>query len=78
MRPPTIGSVGPGKPAYSFHVGADGNVQPVPFPADALTGVGIPVHARQINTLPHGEVSQRGVYSVTINWYCSLVVSTTH
>ncbi|KAF6039139.1 TLE3 [Bugula neritina] len=63
MRPPTIGSVGPGKPAYSFHVGADGNVQPVPFPADALTGVGIPVHARQINTLPHGEV----VCAVTIS-----------
>lgn len=59
MRAPTVsglGGVGAGKPAYSFHVGADGHMQPVPFPADALSGPGIPSHARQINTLPHGEV----------------------
>uniref|UniRef100_UPI00398EAF83 transducin-like enhancer protein 1 isoform X2 n=1 Tax=Pristiophorus japonicus TaxID=55135 RepID=UPI00398EAF83 len=45
-----------GKPAYSFHVGADRQMQPVAFPTDALTGPGIPRHARQINNLPHGEV----------------------
>lgn len=45
-----------GKPAYSFHVGADGQVNPVPFPPDALVGVGIPRQARQVNTLSHGEV----------------------
>ncbi|NWR23455.1 TLE2 protein, partial [Emberiza fucata] len=27
-----------GKPAYSFHVSADGQMQPVPFPPDALLG----------------------------------------
>lgn len=59
MRPPAvsgIGGAGAGKPAYSFHVSGDGNMQPVPFPADALAGPGIPTHARQINTLSHGEV----------------------
>lgn len=59
MRPPTVsglGGMGTGKPAYSFHVGADGQMQPVPFPSDALSGPGIPSHARQINTLAHGEV----------------------
>jgi len=45
-----------GKPAYSFHVGADNQLQPVSFPPDALTAPGIPRHARQINTLQHGEV----------------------
>jgi len=45
-----------GKPAYSFHVGADSQLQPVSFPVDALTAPGIPRHARQINTLQHGEV----------------------
>lgn len=35
----------------------------MPFPADALTGPGIPRHARQINTLSHGEV----VCAVTIS-----------
>merc|ERR1719189_2045577 len=51
------GSIGPGgKPAYSFHVGADNQLQPVSFPPDALTSAGIPRHARQINTLQHGEV----------------------
>lgn len=49
--------------AYSFHVSADGQMQPVPFPPDALTGPGIPRHARQINTLNHGEV----VCAVTIS-----------
>lgn len=49
--------------AYSFHVSADGQMQPVPFPPDALVGPGIPRHARQINTLSHGEV----VCAVTIS-----------
>uniref|UniRef100_A0A4W5QW71 Groucho/TLE N-terminal Q-rich domain-containing protein n=1 Tax=Hucho hucho TaxID=62062 RepID=A0A4W5QW71_9TELE len=49
--------------AYSFHVSADGQMQPVPFPPDALVGPGIPRHARQINTLNHGEV----VCAVTIS-----------
>lgn len=49
--------------AYSFHVAADGQMQPVPFPPDALVGPGIPRHARQINTLNHGEV----VCAVTIS-----------
>ena len=52
-----------GKPAYSFHVGSDGQVNPVPFPPDALGGPGIPRHARQVNTLSHGEV----VCAVTIS-----------
>lgn len=52
----------PGR-AYSFHVSADGQMQPVPFPHDALAGPGIPRHARQINTLSHGEV----VCAVTIS-----------
>lgn len=38
-------------------------MQPVPFPPDALSGQGIPRHARQINTLSHGEV----VCAVTIS-----------
>jgi hypothetical protein len=38
-------------------------MQPVPFPADALIGPGIPRHARQINSLNHGEV----VCAVTIS-----------
>lgn len=38
-------------------------MQPVPFPPDALVGPGIPRHARQINTLGHGEV----VCAVTIS-----------
>lgn len=49
--------------AYSFHVSVDGQMQPVPFPPDALIGPGIPRHARQINTLNHGEV----VCAVTIS-----------
>uniref|UniRef100_A0A8C6YZN5 Transducin-like enhancer protein 1 n=1 Tax=Nothoprocta perdicaria TaxID=30464 RepID=A0A8C6YZN5_NOTPE len=49
--------------AYSFHVSADGQMQPVPFPPDALLGSGIPRHARQLHTLPHGEV----VCAVTIS-----------
>ncbi|KAK9879188.1 hypothetical protein WA026_004035 [Henosepilachna vigintioctopunctata] len=52
-----------GKPAYSFHMNGEGQLQPVPFPADALLGPGIPRHARQINTLNHGEV----VCAVTIS-----------
>lgn len=42
---------------------ADGQMQPVPFPPDSLIGPGIPRHARQINTLSHGEV----VCAVTIS-----------
>ncbi|PKK17593.1 transducin-like enhancer protein 1 [Columba livia] len=49
--------------AYSFHVSADGQMQPVPFPPDALIGSGIPRHARQLHTLTHGEV----VCAVTIS-----------
>lgn len=49
--------------AYSFHVSGDGQMQPVPFPPDALIGPGIPRHARQINTLNHGEV----VCAVTVS-----------
>ncbi|XP_068595623.1 transducin-like enhancer protein 3-B isoform X5 [Brachionichthys hirsutus] len=67
MRPPglpaSLTSMSGGKPAYSFHVSADGQMQPVPFPPDALIGPGIPRHARQINTLSHGEV----VCAVTIS-----------
>jgi len=63
MRAPVIPG---GKPAYSFHVSADGQMQPVPFPQDALIGPGIPRHARQINTLNHGEV----VCAVTISNPC--------
>ena len=42
--------------AYSFHVNGEGDRRPVPFPAEALMGPGIPRQARQINTLPHGDV----------------------
>ncbi|KAJ6655190.1 hypothetical protein lerEdw1_005668 [Lerista edwardsae] len=52
-----------GKPPYSFHVSADGQMQPVPFPPDALMGPSIPRHARQLHTLTHGEV----VCAVTIS-----------
>lgn len=45
-----------GTRTYSFHVGTDGQMQPVPFPPDALVGAGIPRLARQINTLTHGDV----------------------
>ncbi|KAB0363004.1 hypothetical protein FD754_007160 [Muntiacus muntjak] len=61
--PPNLTGIPGGKPAYSFHVTADGQMQPVPFPPDALIGPGIPRHARQINTLSHGEV----VCAVTIS-----------
>ncbi|XP_065169303.1 transducin-like enhancer protein 4 isoform X2 [Atheta coriaria] len=66
MRAPVVpgmGGIPGGKPAYSFHVSAEGQMQPVPFPPDALIGPGIPRHARQINTLGHGEV----VCAVTIS-----------
>ncbi|XP_065170913.1 protein groucho isoform X2 [Atheta coriaria] len=58
-----LGAIPGGKPAYSFHMNGEGQLQPVPFPADALVGPGIPRHARQINTLSHGEV----VCAVTIS-----------
>ncbi|XP_036377164.1 transducin-like enhancer protein 2a isoform X1 [Megalops cyprinoides] len=61
--PAALQSAASGKPAYSFHVSADGQMQPVPFPPDALLGPGIPRHARQIHTLSHGEV----VCAVTIS-----------
>uniref|UniRef100_A0A3P8UDG7 Transducin-like enhancer protein 1 n=1 Tax=Cynoglossus semilaevis TaxID=244447 RepID=A0A3P8UDG7_CYNSE len=61
--PANLQSAASGKPAYSFHVSADGQMQPVPFPPDALLGPGIPRHARQIHTLNHGEV----VCAVTIS-----------
>uniref|UniRef100_A0A3B5A7C6 Transducin-like enhancer protein 1 n=1 Tax=Stegastes partitus TaxID=144197 RepID=A0A3B5A7C6_9TELE len=60
--PASLQSAASGK-AYSFHVSADGQMQPVPFPPDALLGPGIPRHARQIHTLSHGEV----VCAVTIS-----------
>ncbi|CAI9724186.1 transducin-like enhancer protein 4 isoform X1 [Octopus vulgaris] len=63
MRMPSFSGFQSGKPAYSYHVNADGQMQPVPFPPDALIGPGIPRHARQINTLNHGEV----VCAVTIS-----------
>ncbi|XP_066932643.1 transducin-like enhancer protein 4 isoform X2 [Clytia hemisphaerica] len=52
-----------GKPAYSFHMSGDGQLQPVPFPPDALLGPSIPRHARQLSTLNHGEV----VCAVTVS-----------
>ncbi|XP_046749231.1 protein groucho isoform X7 [Diprion similis] len=58
-----LSNVPGGKPAYSFHMNGEGQLQPVPFPTDALIGPGIPRHARQINTLTHGEV----VCAVTIS-----------
>ncbi|KAJ8271091.1 hypothetical protein GJAV_G00122640 [Gymnothorax javanicus] len=61
--PPSMQPASSGKPAYSFHVSADGQMQPVPFPPDALLGPGIPRHARQIHSLGHGEV----VCAVTIS-----------
>ncbi|KAJ8005515.1 hypothetical protein DPEC_G00118760 [Dallia pectoralis] len=61
--PSNLISIPGGKPAYSFHISAEGQMQPVPFPPDALIGPGIPRHARQINTLSHGEV----VCAVTIS-----------
>jgi hypothetical protein len=66
MRVPGMaGAVGipGGKPAYSFLVTPDGQLQPVPFPHEALQGPGIPRHARQLNNLTHGEV----VCAVTIS-----------
>lgn len=42
---------------------ADNQTNPVHFPPDALTQPGIPRHARQVNTLNHGEV----VCAVTIS-----------
>ncbi|NXH90478.1 TLE2 protein, partial [Edolisoma coerulescens] len=59
----SLATIPGGKPAYSFHVSADGQMQPVPFPPDALIGSGIPRHARQLHTLTHGEV----VCAVTIS-----------
>jgi groucho len=52
-----------GKPTYSFHVGADGAVQPAVFPADALSSPGVPRQVKLINSLAHGEV----VCAVTIS-----------
>ncbi|KAI5722960.1 hypothetical protein M8J76_016223 [Diaphorina citri] len=56
LGPASLAGIPGGKPAYSYHVTTDGQMQPVPFPPDALIGPGIPRHARQINTLSHGEV----------------------
>lgn len=65
MRVP-LATIQGGKPAYSFHVSADGQMQPVPFPPDALIGPGIPRHARQMSTLNHGDV----VCAVTVSNPC--------
>ncbi|XP_032824558.1 transducin-like enhancer protein 4 isoform X2 [Petromyzon marinus] len=51
------------KPAYSFHVSADGQMQPVAFSGDALAGPGVPRRVRLVSALPHGEV----VCAVTIS-----------
>ena len=59
---PGISSMANGKPTYSYII-ADGQTTPVPFPPDALMGSNIPRHARQVNTLNHGEV----VCAVTIS-----------
>lgn len=61
--PAPPGAISGGKPAYSFHVNGENQINPVPFPADALLAPGIPRHARQISTLNHGEV----VCAVTIS-----------
>ncbi|XP_035170447.1 transducin-like enhancer protein 2, partial [Oxyura jamaicensis] len=61
--PVSLSTVPAGKPAYSFYVSTDGQMQPVPFPPDALLGSGIPRRARQLHTLAHGEV----VCAVTIS-----------
>ncbi|CAH2087584.1 unnamed protein product [Euphydryas editha] len=45
----------PTKPAYSYH-SCGGPLQPVPFPADALSGAGVPRGARAVAALAHGEV----------------------
>ncbi|XP_047029124.1 protein groucho-like isoform X1 [Helicoverpa zea] len=67
LRPPigpaSLTPIPGGKPAYSFHVSAEGQMQPVPFPPDALMGPGIPRHARQVSALAHGEV----VCAVTVS-----------
>ena len=62
MRTPGFHSLS-GKHAYSLHVGPDGTGQSVPFPQDALVGVGIPKQAKPVDTLNHGEV----VCAVTIS-----------
>ncbi|NXL38476.1 TLE2 protein, partial [Glaucidium brasilianum] len=59
----SLSAIPGGKPAYSFYVSADGQMQPVPFPPDALIGSSIPRHARHLHTLTHGEV----VCAVTIS-----------
>jgi len=56
IKSPSIGIPPGGKPAYSFHINGESEKRPVPFPPDALMGPGVPRHARQINTLPHGDV----------------------
>lgn len=48
---------------YSFHVSADGSVQPAAFPPDALSSPGVPRQVKLINSLAHGEV----VCAVTIS-----------
>lgn len=65
----SIANIQGGKPAYSFHVNAEGQIQPVPFPSDALLGPGIPRHARQVNTLNHGDV----VCAVTVSNPCKQI-----
>ncbi|XP_013169962.1 PREDICTED: protein groucho [Papilio xuthus] len=63
IGPSALAPIPGGKPAYSFHVSAEGQMQPVPFPPDALMGPGIPRHARQVSALAHGEV----VCAVTVS-----------
>ena len=41
---------------YSVRVGADGQVQPVNFPVDAIAAPGLPKNIRSVCTLLHNEV----------------------
>lgn len=59
---PGLPSLANGKPTYSFDV-SNGQTRPMPFPPDVLMDPSIPRHAKQVNTLNHGEV----VCAVTIS-----------
>ena len=41
---------------YSVRIGADGQVQPVNFPIDAVSAPGLPRNIRNMCTLLHNEV----------------------
>lgn len=44
------------KPPYSFRVLGDGQLQPMTFPPEFMSGMGIPQYARQMGTLSQGDV----------------------